>query len=116
MWGEVGQALVRLCSQYRMADDIMELANELVYEGHMRSASVDVAQRCLILPNPLPDLPYWLQEVHTSTLARLPSCLLAVLLHTLSQCPPLCPCSRSSMCVCVCVFGGIDLLLPKVGD
>eukprot|EP00884_Botryococcus_braunii_P022765 jgi/Botrbrau1/9172/Bobra.0236s0004.1 len=56
------QALVRLCSQYRMADDIMELANELVYEGQMRSASEEVALRSLILPNPLPDLPHWLHE------------------------------------------------------
>lgn len=54
---------MRLCSQYRMADDIMELANELIYEGQMTSASAEVAHRCLSLPSPLPGLPPWLQEV-----------------------------------------------------
>lgn len=66
------QALVRLCSQYRMADDIMELANELIYEGQMSSASAEVAQRCLSLPSPLPHLPPWLHEVRCPSPLPLP--------------------------------------------
>ena len=53
-----------LRKQYRMAGDIMALANELVYGGQLACASAAVADATLQLPRSCgTDLPPWLIEV-----------------------------------------------------
>ena len=48
------QAVVPLRRQYRMAQDIMDVANALVYDGAMRCGAESVAQAALQLPKPPP--------------------------------------------------------------
>ena len=58
------QAMVVLRKQYRMAYDIMALANELVYGGQLACSSSVVAEAALQLPRRCDDgLPPWLVEV-----------------------------------------------------
>jgi hypothetical protein len=48
-----------------MAEDIMLLANELIYSNQLLCGSPAVAQRCLQLPTPpVALLPDWLRQVH----------------------------------------------------
>ena len=44
------RSVCRLCQQYRMAADVMEPANELVYGGQLRCGSEAVAFAKLVLP------------------------------------------------------------------
>ena len=61
------QAMVQLPVQYRMAADIMSLANQLFYAGALRCGTPAVAQGALALPQhgleALTALPAWLQQV-----------------------------------------------------
>ncbi|GAB4823940.1 hypothetical protein N2152v2_010986 [Parachlorella kessleri] len=61
------EAMVQLPVQYRMAADIMSLANQLFYAGALRCGTPDVAQGTLALPQrglqALTELPAWLQQV-----------------------------------------------------
>ena len=60
----MSQAVVVLRQQYRMAADIMALANELVYGGQLRCGSDAVAEAALHMPRSCDGgLPSWLQEV-----------------------------------------------------
>ncbi len=53
-----------LRQQYRMAADIMALANELVYGGQLRCGSDAVAEAAVQLSSSCNDsLPPWLQQV-----------------------------------------------------
>ena len=45
-------AVCRLSAQYRMTKDVMAVANELVYAGHLRCGSAAVATASLVLPFP----------------------------------------------------------------
>ena len=59
------QAVATLHAQYRMAGDIMRLANMLIYDGRLRAGSQAVEEACLKLELPpmrLVALPPWLQE------------------------------------------------------
>ncbi len=56
--------MVVLRKQYRMAADIMALANELVYGGQLACGSAVVAEAALQLPRSCESgLPSWLVEV-----------------------------------------------------
>ena len=58
------QAVVALSMQYRMAADIMLLANTIVYGGQLTCGSEAVAARSLTLqPGVVGGLPQWLQRV-----------------------------------------------------
>ena len=58
------QAAVALSTQYRMAADIMLLANTIVYGGQLTCGSEAVAARSLALqPGVVGGLPLWLQQV-----------------------------------------------------
>ena len=58
------QAVVALSTQYRMAADIMLLANTIVYGGQLTCGSEAVAARSLALqPGVVGGLPQWLQLV-----------------------------------------------------
>ena len=58
------QAVVALSTQYRMAVDIMLLANTIVYGGQLTCGSEAVAARSLVLQHGvLAGLPQWLQQV-----------------------------------------------------
>lgn len=58
------QAVVALSMQYRMAADIMLLANTIVYGGQLTCGSEAVAARSLALqPGVVGGLPQWLQRV-----------------------------------------------------
>ncbi|KAK9824153.1 hypothetical protein WJX72_008129 [[Myrmecia] bisecta] len=60
------QAVVSLCTQYRMAEDIMTLANVLVYNGQLRCGLRCAATARLHLPIPISltgAMPEWLQQV-----------------------------------------------------
>lgn len=59
------QAVVELTAQYRMAEDIMSLANALVYGGRLSCANEAVAAATLAQSHPsqVPGLPPWLQQV-----------------------------------------------------
>lgn len=45
-------AVVDLTSQYRMNEDIVFLANELIYDNKLTCGTREVAERCLHLPDP----------------------------------------------------------------
>lgn len=61
------QAVVSLPVQYRMAEDIQEVANTLFYDHALRCGTPGVAAGALALPPAaaglLPSLPEWLQQV-----------------------------------------------------
>ena len=62
------QAVVALSTQYRMAADIMLLANTIVYGGQLTCGSEAVAARSLALqPSVVEGLPRWLQQVSLHT-------------------------------------------------
>lgn len=55
------QAVVDLTSQYRMNEDIMLLANELVYDNKLTCGTREVAERSLTLPDPR-----YVERMHTT--------------------------------------------------
>lgn len=44
-------SVVNLEHQYRMSEDIMSLSNTLVYSGHLKCGTPEVASRSLVIPN-----------------------------------------------------------------
>jgi hypothetical protein len=59
------QALITLRQQYRMAGDIMSVANALIYNGQLQCGSEAVEQAVLALDRPTHEAwPDWLRQVH----------------------------------------------------
>ena len=57
-------AVAELRTQYRMADDVAKISNVISYDGRLRAATRDVAERVMSLPRALPaDAPEWLRVV-----------------------------------------------------
>ncbi|XP_067672136.1 DNA replication ATP-dependent helicase/nuclease DNA2-like [Haliotis asinina] len=56
--------------QYRMNKTIMHLSNELMYGGLLQCGSNDVAESCLVLPDPAVHTRPWLNQVLTSDLQQ----------------------------------------------
>ena len=55
-------AVAELRTQYRMADDVAKISNVISYDGRLRAATRDVAERVMSLPRALPaDAPEWLR-------------------------------------------------------
>ncbi|GJD09930.1 DNA replication ATP-dependent helicase/nuclease DNA2 [Galdieria sulphuraria] len=58
------EATVTLCKQYRMAEDIMQLSNQLIYSNQLQCADEQVANRCLATCSneTICSYPEWLQK------------------------------------------------------
>jgi DNA replication ATP-dependent helicase Dna2 len=44
-------SVVNLEHQYRMCEDVMSLSNNLIYDGHLKCGTPEVAARSIIIPN-----------------------------------------------------------------